>query len=74
MHNLNLDIDLIEIDTFVNNKCKSNEEILSEIESEKNNTKPFKDSISEGADFDEIAKKILDVNKGKKYPNINVNE
>ena len=50
------------------------EEILSEIESEKNNTKPFKDSISEGADFDEIAKKILDVNKGKKYPNINFNE
>jgi len=50
------------------------EEILSEIESGKNNTKVFKDSISEGADFDEIAKKILDVNKGKKYPNINFNE
>ena len=32
LHNLNPDTDLIEIDTFVNNKCKSNEEILSEIE------------------------------------------
>ena len=32
LHNLNPDTDLIEIDTFVNNKCKSNEEILLEIE------------------------------------------
>jgi len=58
----------------VKKQLDTDEEILSEIESEEISTKTFKNSISESSDFDEITKKILNASKNKKYPDINFNE